>query len=87
MLFISRKCDPSQTIRGNMIFFVYLVEMVFLFPTNMILTFFQKSKNEKNAPEKNAFRDEMSGIINDDIYPRQYGISSDKKVKDDKKFL
>ena len=32
------------------------------------------------------FRDDISGIIEkDDIYPRKYGISSDRKTKHEKK--
>ena len=35
---------------------------------------------------KNTLRDDISTIIEkDDIYPRKYGISSDSKIKDDKK--
>ena len=36
------KDDLSQKIHGNMIFSVYLVKMVFLFPTNMILPLIQE---------------------------------------------
>ena len=35
--------------------------MVFLFPTNMILPFCHKRKNEKN--KKNTLKDNISGII------------------------
>ena len=48
-------------IHGNIIFSVYLVKMVFLFPTNMTLHFCQKSKNHF-FPE-NALKDDISGII------------------------
>ena len=35
--------------------------------------------------QKNTLKDDISGIIEkDDIHPRKYGISSDKKIKDDK---
>ena len=35
---------------------------------------------------KNTLRDDISTIIEkDDIYPRKYGISSDSKIKADKK--
>ena len=35
---------------------------------------------------KNTLRDDISTIIEKyDIYPRKYGISSDRKIKDDKK--
>ena len=34
----------------------------------------------------NTLKDDISGIIEKDyIYPRKYGISSDRKIKDDKK--
>ena len=47
--------------------------MVFLFPTNMILRFCQKSK-EDPLP-KNTLKNDISGIIEkDDIHPRKYGI-------------
>ena len=47
ILFFRRKMKDvlSQKIHGN-IFSVYSVKMVFLFPTNMILPFCQKSKDE-----------------------------------------
>ena len=38
--------DISQKIHGNMMFSVSSVEMVFLFPTNMKLPFYQKNKDE-----------------------------------------
>ena len=35
---------------------------------------------------KTALKDAISGIIEkDNIHPRKYGISSDRKIKDDKK--
>ena len=35
---------------------------------------------------KNTLRDDISTIIEkDNIYPRKYGISSDRNIKDDKK--
>ena len=40
------KDDLSQKINGNMIFSVYPVKMEFLFPTNIILPFCQKSKDD-----------------------------------------
>ena len=53
-----------------MIFSVYSLSMVFLFPTNMIL----------------SYKDEISGIIEkDDVHPRKYSVSSCRKIKDDKK--
>ena len=39
------KDDLSQKKHGNMIFSVYSVKMVFLFPTKMISAFCQKSKD------------------------------------------
>ena len=58
--------------------------MVFHFPVYMILLFCQKSKDD--LLRKNILKDDISGIIEkDDIYPRKYGTSSDRKIKDDKK--
>ena len=58
--------------------------MIFLFPTNMILPFCQKSKDD--LLPKNTLKDHISSIIEkDDIHPRKYGISSDRKFKVDKK--
>ena len=37
--------------------------------------------------QKNTLKDEFSGIIEkDNIHPGKYSISSDRKIKDDKKF-
>ena len=67
-----------------MIFFVCSVKTVFLFPTKMILAFYQKTQD--NLLPKMHFRDDISGIIEkDDIHHRKYGISSDRKTKHDKK--
>ena len=56
-----------------MMLFLCSVKMVFLFPTNMKLTFCQKSKDDlfpKNAP-----KDDISGITEkDDLYPRKDDI-------------
>ena len=48
ILFLRRKIkdDLSRKIHGNMISSVYAVKMVFLFITNMILPFCQKSKDD-----------------------------------------
>ena len=45
------KDDLSPKIHGNMMLSVYSVKMVFLFPTNMKLTFRQK-KQRWSSPEK-----------------------------------
>ena len=49
----------------------------------MILHFCQKSKDDLLL--KNALKDDISGIIEqDDIHPRKYDIfSSNRKIKDD----
>ena len=61
-----------------MIFSVYSVKMVFLFPTNITLL---SKKQRWSSAEKY-----LSGVIEkDDIHPRKYDISSDRKIKDDKK--
>ena len=66
-----------------MIFSVYLVNIVFLFPTKTILLFCQKSKDD--LLPINTFKYNIPGIIvKDDNHPRKYGISFDRKIKDDK---
>ena len=63
---------------------VYSVRMVFPFPEKIILPLFWKSKYD--LLQKNKLIDDISGIIEkEDNHPRKYGISSDKKIKDDKK--
>ena len=67
-----------------MIFSVYPVKMMFLFPTNMILPLWQKNKD--NFLPKNTLTDDISGIIEkDDIHSTKYSIFTDRKIKDDKK--
>ena len=40
-----------------------------------------------SSPEKNTFKDDIPDIIEkDDIHSRKYGISCDRKIKDDKRF-
>ena len=74
----------SKKVHGNMTFSVYLLKMAFLFPTNMILPFCQKSKAD--LLPKNTLKDDISSIIEkDDIHHRKYGIFADRKIKDDKK--
>ena len=58
--------------------------MVYLFPTNMILPFCQKSK--KGFSRNNTLEDDISGIIEkDDVHPRKYGTSPNRKTKVAKK--
>ena len=58
--------------------------MVFLFATNMILPFCQKSKDD--LLPKNTPKNDISAIIKkDDIHPRKCGISSNRKIKEHKK--
>ena len=58
--------------------------MIFLFLTDMILLFCQKSKVD--LLPKNALNDDISGIIEEIvIHHRKYGILFDIKIKDDKK--
>ena len=58
-----------KKIHGNMMFSVYSVKMVFLFPTIMKLRFCQKSKDDFLL--KNTLNDGISGITEkDDVYPR-----------------
>ena len=50
----------------------------------MILRFCQKSNDDLLL--KNTLTDEISDVIEkDDIHPRNYGIYSDRKIKDDEK--
>ena len=50
----------------------------------MILPFCQKSRDDLLL--KITFKDDISGITEkDDVNPRKYSISSDRKIKDDKK--
>ena len=51
-------------IHGNIIFSVYLVKMVFIFPANMIIHFCQKSKD--CSLTENALNDYISGVIQKD---------------------
>ena len=70
--------DFSQKIHRNMISSVYLVKMIFIFPTNMMLPFCQKAKMIFSQ-KKHTF--DISGIIEkDDNRPRKYGSSSDRKI-------
>ena len=51
----------------------------------MILPFCEKSKDIFS--QRNTLKDGISGITEkDDIHPTKYGISSNRKIKDDKKF-
>ena len=53
--------------------------MEFIFPINMILLFFQNSKDD--LLPKNIGRDDISGIIEkDNIHLSKYGIFFDRKV-------
>ena len=86
ILFLRRKMkdDLSQKRHGNMIFSVYSVKMVFFF---LQICYYLSVRNPKIIfSRKSTLRDDISRIIEkDDIYPRKYGISSDRKNKDDKK--
>ena len=72
------KDEVSQKMHRNIIFSVYWVKMVFLFPRNMILPLCWKIKlifSQENVPD-----DDISSIIKqEDIPPRKYDISSDRK--------
>ena len=68
---------------GNVKFSVYLAKLVFLLPTNILLPFCRKNKD---GLLKNARKDDISCIFEKyAIHPRKYSISSDRKIKDDKK--
>ena len=67
------KDDFSQKIHGNVMFSVCSVKIIFLFPTNIKLTFCQKSKDD-NIP-KNTPKDDISSITEkDDIHLRKDDI-------------
>ena len=51
----------NKKIHGNTTFSVYLVRIVILFPTNMILPFYHKSKY--GVLTRNTLKDDISGII------------------------
>ena len=68
---------------GNVKFSVYLAKLVFFLPTNILLPFCRKNKDDL---PKNALKDDTSCIIEKDAtHPRKYSISSDRKIKDDEK--
>ena len=76
ILFFRRKMkdDLSQKIHGK----IYLVKMVFYY-------YFVK-KTEMIFSRKETLKDNIFGIIEKhDIHPRKYGISSNRKIKDEKK--
>ena len=75
-----KKGDISQIIHGNMVFSAYLVKVVFLFPTNMISPFCQKTKNDLLL--KNTLKNDSISIFiaKNDIHPKKHGISSDRKI-------
>ena len=79
------KNNVSQKIDRNMTFSVYSVKMVFLFSTNMILPFCQKAK--MIFSQKNTLKDDIFVYhLKDGIYPSKLSLSSDRKIKVDKKF-
>ena len=78
------KDGVSQKIYGNMIYSVYSLKMVFLFLKNTIYLSVKKAKMIFSI--KNTLKDDICGITEkDDIHPRKYCISSDKKINDDEK--
>ena len=65
--------DLSEKIHRNMIISVYLVKMIYFFPTNMELPFCQKSKADLFT--KNTPKDDISGITEkDDVHTRKDDI-------------
>ena len=67
------KDDLSQKIHGNMMFSVYSVKVVFLFPANVKLPVRQKNKGDLLL--KNALKDEISDLPEkDDTHPRKDDI-------------
>ena len=72
------KYNLSEKVHEKMIFFVYSVEIVFLFPTYFTLD---------DLLQKKTLKDEIFGIIEKyDIHPRKYGILLIEKLKMIKKF-
>ena len=68
------KDDLSQKIHGK----IYLVKMVFYY--------LSVKKSEMIFSRKDTLKDNIFGIIEkDDIHPRKYGISSNRKITDEKK--
>ena len=62
------KDDLSQKRHRNIIFSVYSVKMVFLFPTNMILPLCQE---RRSSPEKIHLKMHSGIIEKDDIHPKK----------------
>ena len=84
ILFFRRKMKDvlSPKILGNMIFSIYLVKMVLLFPANMIL-----KKAKMIFSRKSVLKDDISGIIEkDDIHPRKMVFLLIEKLKIIQKF-
>ena len=58
--------------------------IVFLFPRNLILSFCQESKDD--ISQKSTLKDDIAGIIEKgDIHLRKNCLSSNRKIKNDKK--
>ena len=55
-----------------MMFSVYSVKMVFLFPTNTKFPFYQKNKDD--LLPKNTLKDDISGITEKEAHPRKDDI-------------
>ena len=67
------KNDLCQKIYGNMMFPICSIKIVYLFPTNMKLLFFQKCKDDLFP--KNARKDDICSITEKDYnYPRKDDI-------------
>ena len=75
------KHDLSQKIHRNMKFSGYLVKAVYDFTL-------LSEKSKMVFSRKNTLKDDISGITEKiDIHPRKHSISSDRKIKDVKKFI
>ena len=85
ILFFRRKMKDhlSQKIHGNMILSVCSVKILFLFPTNMILPFWHKSKVD--LLPKTKLKITFSISLKNMIFILENMISSDRKIKGDKK--
>ena len=66
---------------------LYSVMMVCYYPSvkkEAKMIFSLPPPPKKKEKKENALKDDIS-VEKDDIHPRKYGISSDRKIEDDKK--
>ena len=83
MIFFFRRKMKDDLSQKYMIFSVYSVKMVFF---SLQIWYYPSVKNAKMIFSwKSTIKDDISDIIEKDVHPRKYCISSDRKIEDDKK--